>query len=613
MNRREFLPVAAAAASLPAADASRPNILWVTCEDMSPTLGCYGDSYVKTPNIDALAARGLRYTHVWSNAPVCAPARTTIITGMYPPSTGSEHMRSLARLPAGMKMFPQFLREAGYYCTNNNKEDYNLEKPAGVWDESSPRAHWRKRKSGQPFFAVFNFTITHESQIRRRPHQLKHDASKVRVPAYHPDRPEVRHDWAQYYDNIETMDGMVGKVLAELKEDGLDESTIVFFYSDHGSGMPRSKRWPFNSGLHVPMVIHIPAKFAPLAPPEYKAGGVTDRLVSFVDLAPTVLRLAGIQPAAYHQGHAFLAGSSRHPLIYGFRGRMDERYDMTRSVRDHRFVYLRHYLPDRVYGQHVAYMFETPTTKVWHKMHQDGALNDVQSAFWREKPAEELFDLEADPDETKNLVNSPEHKSLLAVMRRAQRELALKVRDTGFLPEPEIHSRSQGSTPYEMGHDPAKYPMEKILRAAEQATRLDTGIDKVLSGFSDTDSAVRYWAAVGVRIRKAEPGARTRPHLVKALSDSSHSVRIVAAEALGRFGSAEDTAKSLEVLLDCADVNRHGPYVAMMALNAIDYLEAKAAPAKERIRALPRDNKDVDQRIKGKIANLIEKILAGLA
>ena len=247
-----------------AQDKPRPNILWLTCEDMGPHLGCFGDTYATTPNIDTLAAKGLRYTRTWSCAPVCAPARTTLITGMYPPSTGSEHMRSMVALPEGIKLYPQSLREAGYYCTNNVKEDYNVEKPAGTWDESSNKAHWKNRPEGKPFFAIFNDTITHESQLRKRPHKALHDPAGVRIRAYQPDAPEIRQDWAQYYDNITTMDTAVGKRLQELDEAGLADDTIIFFYSDHGSGMPRNKRFPGNSGLRVPLIVVIPEKLQSL-------------------------------------------------------------------------------------------------------------------------------------------------------------------------------------------------------------------------------------------------------------------------------------------------------------------------------------------------------------
>ena len=290
----------------PAAEAKRPNILWLVNEDHGPHVGCYGDSYATTPTFDALAAKGLRYTHCWSNAPVCAPARTTLICGMYATSTGGEHMRSMVPFAAGKKAYPQLLRAAGYYCTNNAKEDYNLSFPGKIWDESSKKAHWKNRPDGAPFMAVFNSEKSHESQIRKVPHTLVHDPAQARVPAYHPDTPEVRHDWAQYYDGVTAADADAGARLKELADAGLAGDTIVFYYADHGSGMPGSKRWPLNRGLQVPLVIYIPEKFAALRPPEYKAGGVSERLVSFVDFAPTLCSLAGVEPPEWLQGHAFL-------------------------------------------------------------------------------------------------------------------------------------------------------------------------------------------------------------------------------------------------------------------------------------------------------------------
>ena len=266
MNRFALCTALLASAVLSAAlmaadDTPRPNILWITSEDNGPHLGCYGDEYATTPSLDGLAARGMIYQTCWSNAPVCAPARTTIISGMYPTSLGAEHMRSMTRLPASFKMYPQYLRDAGYYCTNRSKEDYNLEKPDKVWDESSRNAHWKNRTDKQPFFAISNHTISHESKLRTRPHKAVHDAAKVRVPAYHPDTPEVRQDWAQYYDRITEMDALAGKNLQELADAGLADDTIIFYYGDHGSGMPRSKRWPYNSGLQVPLIVYIPEKY----------------------------------------------------------------------------------------------------------------------------------------------------------------------------------------------------------------------------------------------------------------------------------------------------------------------------------------------------------------
>lgn len=605
MQRREFLsalPAAATAAA--AAPAERPNILWLTCEDTGPQLGCYGDRYAVTPNLDALAARSLRYLHAWSNAPVCAPARTTIISGLYPPSTGAEHMRSITKLPAEMKMFPCYLREAGYYCTNNVKEDYNLEHTGKVWDESSNKAHYRNRAAGQPFFSVFNNVITHESQIRTRPHKWISDPAEVRVPAYHPDTRETREDWAQYYDNIRTMDTWIGGKLKELADAGLADSTIVFFYGDHGSGMPRSKRWPYNSGLHVPMLVHIPEKYRHLAPKDYRPGGTTPRRVSFVDLAPTVLSLAGLPAKPWHQGFAFLGAHAAppQPFVYGFRGRMDERVDMVRSVTDGRFVYLRQFMPHRIYGQHVNYMFEAPTTKVWKRLNDEGKLNAAQQAFWKTKPAEELYDLAADRDEVNNLAAQPRHRATLEKMRNAQRELALRIRDVGFLPEGEIHARADGGAPYDMGHDASRYQCEKVFDAADRASRGQR------PSLADADSAVRYWAAHGYLVRQeVDDVLRTA-----AQKDASPYVRAIAAEALGRYGSEADAQAALDTLMELAPAGRNGLFVSILALNALDAMDGKAASAKEAISKLPKEAPGVADRFRSYIPRLIEKTLADL-
>lgn len=601
--------------AIAAEDSVRPNILWITSEDNGPHLGCYGDDYATTPNLDALAARGMIYRTCWSNAPVCAPARTTIIAGMYPMSLGAEHMRSMTRLPDAFKMYPQYLRDTGYYCTNKSKEDYNLEKPAKVWDDSSGKAHWKNRAEGQPFFAIFNHTISHESKLRTRPHKAVHDPAQVRVPAYHPDTPEVRQDWAQYYDRITEMDALAGKNLQEIAEAGLADETIVFYYGDHGSGMPRSKRWPYDSGLHVPLIVYIPEKFKHLRPDDYASGGSTDRLVSFVDLAPTLLSLCDIEPPAHMQGHAFAGKftAPREDFVYGYRGRMDERYDMVRSVGDGRYVYIRNYMPHKIYGQYINYMFQTPTTRIWKELFDAGKLNAAQSHFWKTKPAEELYDLKNDPDEVNNLANSLQHQEILQRMRQAQQDLAVKIRDIGFLPEGEIHTRSAGSTPYEMAHDDAKYPLAKIMAVAEQASSLKIdALDDLTTAITDEDSAVRYWAAMGLLMRGETGVSFGRDLLRKALTDESPYVRIAAAEGLGRYGNKQDVAAALPILLDLASPTDNGIYVSMSALNAIDYLDSNAGPIAKQVAELPKQDPAANSRMSAYVSNLIKKTLADL-
>jgi uncharacterized sulfatase len=599
---RALTAAAVLAACAPCADAAkpeRPNILWLSSEDHGPHMGCYGDRYATTPNVDRLAEKGVVYTRVWSCAPVCAPARTTIISGLYPTSTGSEHMRSLVPYPAGKKMLPQYLREAGYYCTNNAKEDYNLAKPGRVWDDSSRKAHWKNRAPGQPFFAVFNSLKSHESQIRIRPHKAMHDPAKVRVPAYHPDTPEVRRDWAQYYDKVTEADADAGRLLKELGDAGLADDTIVFYWADHGPGMPRCKRTPCDSGLRVPLVVHIPEKWRHLAPPDFKPGGRCDRLVSFIDFAPTVLSLAGIAPPGWMQGHAFLGKHTAKPaaFLHGFRGRMDERYDLVRSVSDGRHVYVRNYMPHLIPGQHVAYMFETPTTRVWKKLHDEGKLSPAQDRFWQTKPPEELYDLQNDPDEIDNLASSEKHQATLKALRQAQQEQARRVRDVGFLPEGERFRRAAGGSPYDLGHNEAKYPFERVFAAAELASLLKPDALPALKKLlGDGDGAVRYWAALGVAMRGRSACESSLTELRKALEDESPDVRVVAAEALARHGDGDDLKRSLTLLVRLGDCTRNDVFTAMAALTALEALGAKASSVREAIGKLPAKGKLPDPR-----------------
>ena len=601
-SRRSFLAGAASAALAPAA---RPNILWLTCEDIGPHLGCYGDRYADTPNLDRLAARSTHYNNAWSNAPVCAPARTTIISGMYPSSTGAEHMRSMTRLPDAMRMFPCYLRDAGYYTSNNFKEDYNLRHTGTVWDDSSKRGHWRNRRPGQPFFSVFNHEITHESQIRTRPHTWIHDPAKAPLPSYHPDTPEVRQDWAQYYDNITTMDSQVAARLRELDNDGLADDTIVFFYGDHGSGMPRSKRWPYNSGLRVPLIVFIPPKFRHLASPDFRTGPATDRMVGFVDLAPTVLSLAGVHPAEHFQGHAFLGKFDTPPqrYLHGFRGRMDGRLDMVRSVRDERYIYVRNYMPHKIYGQHLDYMFHTPTTRVWKRLYDEGKLKPPQTAFWERKPPEELYDLTRDRDEVHNLAAAPEHRATLERLRAAQREQIDRVSDIGFLPECDMHARAGSGAPYDVGHDPARYPRARVVATAEAAASLSKdALPALVRALADTDSAVRYWGALGLIMRGADAITAARPALEKLLADPAPAPRIAAAEALG----------VLPVLMALASPEANGIHVSILALNALNALGPRIAPVKEQIARLPRSDPKAGPRMDSYAGRIIDDILAGL-
>lgn len=591
----------------------KPNILWLTSEDHGPHLGCYGDPIARTPQVDALAAKGMLFTRVWSCAPVCAPARTTIITGMYPPSLGAEHMRSEVAMPAGTKMFPQFLREAGYYCANNAKEDYNVTKPGKVWDDSSRTADWRNRRPGQPFFAVFNAEASHESKIRSRPHKQVLDPARVRVPAYHPDTPEVRQDWAQYYDQVRVVDAIAGEHLKRLAADGLADETIVFYFADHGSGMPRNKRWPGNSGLQVPMVVYFPPKWQHLAPAEYRVGGKSNRLISFVDLAPTLLSIAEIKPPAWMQGHAFAGKFQTEPqsFVYAFRGRMDERYDFARSATDGRYVYIRNYLTHLSTAQHVEYQFETPTTLVWRALFDAGKLNESQSRFWTAPRApEELYDLQTDRDEVQNLADSAAHQAILMKLRQAQQDLARRIRDTGYLTEAEVHARSGNAPPRDALSKDDAYPYDGIFAAADLASTVDRpALPELQKLLQHADSGVRYWGVMGILQRGPKMVSELRADLIKLLDDPAPSVRIAAAEALGTHGPDDDLPRVLATLKACADPSQTSAYAATSALNVIDRLGEKAFPLVEFIKTMPTKDPQAVERANGYVTRLQQKIL----
>jgi uncharacterized sulfatase len=519
----------------------------------------------------------------------------------------------MVTLPAGFKLYPQYLRDAGYYCTNNSKTDYNVNEPGKVWDESSGKASWKNRAEGQPFFAIFNSTKSHESQIRTRPHTQITKPSDVRVPAYHPDLPEVREDWAQYYDKVSEADADAGKRLAELTAAGLADDTIVFYYGDHGSGMPRSKRWPCNSGLHVPMVVYFPPKWEHLAPKEYKSGGMSNRMVSFVDLAPTVLSIAGVKPPEWMQGYAFAGPHQSEPqtFLYGERGRMDERMDLVRSITDGRYVYLRNYYPHVSQAQRVSYQFETPTTSVWHNQFLRGQTNDAQSIFWRTpKAVEELYDLKSDRDEVNNLANSKDHQAILQTMREAQAKHLLRTKDICFLPEMEMHTRSSGSTPYEIARDVSKYSQEKIMAAAKTASDVEANaFSSVIALMSDADSAVRYWGAIGLLIRGKEAISMHEATLVKALTDSSTAVRIVAAQALVQFGSKDSLDRSLDTLGSLAAPEKNGVLVSMSALAAIEAIGEKGSSLHSMIEALKPNGPSPHARYESYVPRLIKNIV----
>jgi arylsulfatase A-like enzyme len=605
-----------------ATEPDRPNILWITSEDNGPELGCYGDSSASTPHLDRLAAAGMRYQHCWSNAPVCAPARTTIVSGMYPTTTGSQHMRSNVECSAEVEFFPRLLRRAGYYCCNRSKEDYNLRQSPGLWDDSSPRAHWRNREPNQPFFAVVNFTTTHESQIRSRPHQPGLDPQQVSLPPFHPDLPEIRQDWAQYYDKIAAMDQQVGDLLAELERDGLRDDTIIFYFGDHGTGMPRGKRWLYETGMRVPLIVWAPERYRELLGEAYQPGECSQRMVSFVDLFPTVLSLLRLPIPSHLAGKAFLGSNTVAPrdYLFGFRDRMDERYDLSRAVRDKRYSYIRNYMPQRVQGQFLEYMFQTPTTRVWKAAFDSGQCDQAQRQFWLPKASEELYDLENDPYQIHNLVGSAEHQDTLQRFRGTLRQHLLETRDLGFLPESEMLRRSADTSLFDYGRRTEAYPLERILSAAEMATRVDLGTKQELRELlGDVEPAVRYWAAIGLVWRGLQ---EDDPEFVRdslplfqfvQANDASRPVRGAAGEWIARMTriaepsvAVQHRALAIARMVDDATAADATYFEAVELLNFLVHCEPTAAELNGHWNKLSRLNRSGEARVEFYLQRLLE-------
>jgi N-sulfoglucosamine sulfohydrolase len=572
------------------ADAARPNILWITCEDICPNLGCYGDGYATTPRLDLFARESLRYTNAFATAPVCSPARSCLITGVYATSLGTQHLRSLFPIPEEFKGFPTYLRAAGYYCSNNEKTDYNTaNEPAIIaasWDESSGRAHWRNRRAGQPFFSVFNLMVTHQSRTSVWSYEQfaqmitkvlqpaeRHDPAKVSVPAFYPDTPVVRRSLARYYDCITAMDKEAGRILDELAADGLAEDTIVFFFGDNGMGMPRGKRTLYDTGLHEPLMIRVPKKLQRLAPAA--PGQAADRLVSFVDFAPTVLSLAGVQIPPHMQGVAFLGPQQGAPrdYVFGARDRVDEAFDIARSVRDKRYLYIRNYMPHLSWNQPEGFSDSAELRQEITRLAAAGKLNGPQLTYaGKAKPVEELFDTQADPEQVQNLAPSPEHRAVLERMREAHLRWVRQTRDLGFLPEAEVWARLQGSTPWKLACDAIRYPQQRLLETAQLVGQHDA-VSRQIQRLADADAGVRYWAAMGLHAagRDAAPATGT---LRTALGDASPSVRIEAAGALAMLGEVQATIRLLARELQSPQLDN-----ALHAARTLQLLGEKARPA----------------------------------
>ena len=560
---------------LGAAQPDRPNILCLVSEDNDTFLGSFGDKLARTPALDKLAREGVVYERCFTS-PVCAPSRFNLISGMSPATCGpAEHMRAQGKIPAWLRGFPALLRDAGYFTSNNAKTDYNS--PISIkdaWSDQGKKAHWRANADkSKPFFSVFNHEITHESCLFPEK-ELAFDfvplkPSEVRIPSYQPDTPEIRADWARYYNHMQVMDEQIAAKLRDLERDGLAENTIVFYYGDNGGVLPRSKRFLQESGVHVPLIVYYPPKWRHLAPAA--PGSRIKDPVHFVDFAPTMLSLAGVKIPEYMQGRA-MAGPAKeapHEYVFTTRDRMDSCYDMMRGVAGSRFLYIRNFRPDLPYVQRLEYMFQARGYQSWAREAAAGRLTVATAQFWGAKPSEELYDMVSDPDSVHNLAAAPAHRATLEKMRAALRGQTHRVMDNGLLPE---------GSPLE-GYDASRvvgaWDVEKVYALACLASDRDpANLPHFIAALADSSEPMRWWGAQGCTILGTKAaGAETA--LRAALDDKSGAVAAAAAEALARLGKPADALKALERLIQLKDADG----TVMIAANVIDRLGELARPS----------------------------------
>ena len=575
---------------------NQPNILWLVAEDANVKwFGCYGSTQATTPNIDKLAKEGFRYVNAFATAPVCAASRSSWITGLYSLSTGTHSMRSRYDIPHDLiHYYPDALRQAGYFCSNHTKTDYNIggRPDTDCWN-SAEEYGWKLRQPGQPFFCVINYMESHESRAFGSVENTRHDPAKVVLEKYHPDLFDIRKNYALYEDAVENMDKRVGLALATLKKAGLEDDTIVIFCTDHGGVMPRSKHFTYESGLHSPLIIRIPEKYKNLWPAE-KPGMPVDRMLSFIDMPKTWLSLSQAKIPDIMQGKIFL-GPQTEPepkYSFGYRGRMDERYDETRVARDKRFIYIKNYLPYVKWGQHLTYLWNMAAMQAWENYFKAGKSDDITGLFFKTKPwVEELYDCEHDSDCVTNLSMSQAYQPVLERMRKALTDWQLNIRDPGLLPESEMLRRAaeNKTTIYQMVRDPKLYNLPAYLTAADVALAKSESNLKTLTAYlSDPDSAIRYWGVCGLVMEDKLDSVAVKA-LKGCLNDESHDVRTMAAWALIKSGDKKDGQECLIQLL------HQESYATLRVLNVIDWMGVDTAPYLPAIKSLKNfkdDNKD---------------------
>lgn len=569
---------------------NKPNVLWITIEDTSPQfIGSYGNKNASTPVIDKLAKEGIRFTNAFSTGTVCSASRSTIIIGVPTYKMGTGHQRSNYPIPNYIKGFPYYLQQIGYYTSNNSKTDYNIANEKDFikesWDENSNKASWTGRGEGQPFFSVFNFSESHQSRTmswtfeQYEKHVLNHLSEEDRIadegfemPPFYNDTPEMRKQFARVYNSIKLTDNRIGDLLGKLEKDNLKENTIIFFFADHGEGIPRGKTNGINLGYRVPFVVWFPEKFKHLSP--WGKSGVTNQLVSFEDLAPSIINLLGVDVPELMEGSTIFNTENQkkksHLLLS--TDRVDNGPDLVRSITDGRFMYSRNFMPFIPEVRYINYLEIADITKHMRKDLKDNNLNELQKSIFNQRPFEVLYDIDNDIWETRNLATNPEYKIVLEKMRKQLDAAVLKSKDILFMPEYEMAKISESIAPYEYRVDETKYNFKEIYKAASLSGKKgEKYVNLQIELLNHKNNIIRYWASVGLMSQDIALLNSYKAKLVEALDDDYAPVSITISALLhDKFQH-----KKAALLLNKFSENNN-EFLALMAINYMLYFNDKA-------------------------------------
>lgn len=567
--------------AIPAVAEERPNIVFILSEDNGSFLGCYGDKNAQTPNLDKLAAEGQRYTNCFANAPVCAPARCTLLLGTHATTAGTHHMRSAYKVSSALIPFHHPLQKAGYFVTGS-KGDYNnaTYRKEDLWNGQAGKGdHFNRGDAFPNFFAVYNIEHSHESRAFGN-HPTKKLQCPLEIPPYQIDNQATRDDWGKVYSSIEKMDESVGDFLKAIERNGEADNTIIFYISDHGGIMIRSKRYLYDSGTRVPFIAYFPEKWRHLAPEGYQPGSTSERLVDFTDIIKTLLHLCDVEIPATYTGNIF-AGKSPDPAkerVLLFSGRFDESQDCSRALTDGRYKYIRNYEPDRRAHQLLQYPLGQNAQIAHYRAYARGETNKTQSAIFECHVPEEFYDTQSDPHEVNNLITSPAHQDLITDFRQSLDQHLIETHDLGFIPEPLMESVNKGDTTiYEWAREEGNYPLKEVIALANLASSQDpANIPTFQKELGNANPVMRYWAALGLRVL-GKDAAPAELDLIKASNDSDPSVRITALTALGKIKGPQSSADLLLEEAVSANGNIHCNW-ALGGLKLLDYRSLKNHP-----------------------------------